>query len=355
MWKVEATRLVLRYGSMALVGLLVFFMLILMMMFGGQMQKEQNYGARSLSPEVLRFQPIVEKYAEILGMQEHVMVILAIMQQESGGRAEHPNIQGDVMQSSESKCGRRFCITDPEESIERGMTIFKTRLSGANGDVQMALQSYNFGPGFLNWMKKQGEDTYSQERAIEFSAYMYTERIPASQKHLYTCVRKDLAPQNACYGDPYYVNAVMQYLTVGTPIMAGEWAMPLHGDIRVTSPYGIRKHPITGVQSMHRGVDFACTNFVTPILSVDGGQVVGTRNNPGGYGLYVIIKHDEGLYTQYAHMSSISVTENQIVQQGQQIGVCGNTGASTGPHLHFEVRQGMESRTDFDPTPLLGL
>lgn len=108
----------------------------------------------------------------------------------------------------------------------------------------------------------------------------------------------------------------------------GFFSRPMHGGIRTQGIHG------------HNGIDIA-GSIGTPIIAARGGTVTlvrggGTWN--GGYGNYVVISHGNGIQTLYAHMNSISVSQGQTVTTGQQVGTLGNTGQSTGPHLHFEVR-----------------
>ena len=86
---------------------------------------------------------------------------------------------------------------------------------------------------------------------------------------------------------------------------------------------------------VHRGIDFVA-NTGTPIVAADGGTVLYAGENPS-FGLYVVIRHSDGLETLYAHMDETIVTSGESVFQGQEIGTVGSTGNSTGPHLHFEV------------------
>ncbi len=113
---------------------------------------------------------------------------------------------------------------------------------------------------------------------------------------------------------------------------------------RMTSRYGMRRHPILGYKRMHAGVDYAA-GYGTPIYAVSDG-VVSYAGRHGGHGKYVKIAHSNGLGTGYAHMSNIAVSSGARVKGGQVIGYVGSTGLSTGPHLHFEVYRG--SRT-IDP------
>jgi murein DD-endopeptidase MepM/ murein hydrolase activator NlpD len=110
---------------------------------------------------------------------------------------------------------------------------------------------------------------------------------------------------------------------------------PLRG--RFTSGYGMRRHPITRRMTFHTGIDIAAPTG-TPIAAAREGRVV-FAGWKGGYGKVVVIRHQFGYETWYAHMSTILVRNGQYVQMGQRIGRVGNTGVSTGPHLHFEVRR----------------
>jgi|GEM_PF-745375 murein DD-endopeptidase MepM/ murein hydrolase activator NlpD len=112
---------------------------------------------------------------------------------------------------------------------------------------------------------------------------------------------------------------------------------PANGNI--TSPFGMRVHPVTGVYKLHTGVDFAYGNGA--ILSAGNG-VVTYAGYDGAYGYMVKVDHGkvrgQRVETWYAHQPGLSVSVGQQVQAGQRIGTIGNTGYSTGPHLHFEVR-----------------
>ncbi|MDC0395182.1 M23 family metallopeptidase [Alphaproteobacteria bacterium] len=99
----------------------------------------------------------------------------------------------------------------------------------------------------------------------------------------------------------------------------------------------MRKHPVTGYNKLHRGVDFAVPKG-TPILAAGGGRVVRAGWN-GSYGRYILIRHNNTYQTAYAHMSGIAkgIYSGAQIEQGQVIGYVGSTGRSTGPHLHYEI------------------
>ena len=111
---------------------------------------------------------------------------------------------------------------------------------------------------------------------------------------------------------------------------------PING-ARLSSPYGMRKHPIDGFNKMHRGTDFAAP-MGTPIMA-SGSGVIKKAGWCGGGGNCIVIKHNSTYQTVYAHMSKFAkgMRSGVRVKQGQTIGYVGSTGRSTGPHLHYEV------------------
>lgn len=120
----------------------------------------------------------------------------------------------------------------------------------------------------------------------------------------------------------------------GLEISTG-YSLPISHPITVTSEFGWRIHPITGIPSFHNGIDLVNQNPTTPIYAVDAGTVA-VSGYFASYGNYVVIEHSNGLFTGYAHNSSNRVSVGQNVTRGQQIANMGSTGDSTGPHLHFQ-------------------
>ena len=119
---------------------------------------------------------------------------------------------------------------------------------------------------------------------------------------------------------------------------SGAMLWPMAGP--VTSEFGWRVHPITGTQKFHSGVDIG-GDYGQPIAAAQGGTVE-YAGWISGYGNAVIINHGGGISTLYGHCQSLAVGVGQQVSQGETIAYCGSTGNSTGPHCHFEVRQGGE-------------
>ncbi len=115
-------------------------------------------------------------------------------------------------------------------------------------------------------------------------------------------------------------------------------AMPIEGKYRQTSPFGNRRDPFGRGGRMHEGVDFAAA-YGTPIHATADG-VVTHAGWMSGYGRLVTIRHEFGIETRYGHMSNIKVKVGQKVSKGETVGAMGNSGRSTGTHLHYEVRVG---------------
>ncbi|MEF2837217.1 MAG: peptidoglycan DD-metalloendopeptidase family protein [Oscillospiraceae bacterium] len=113
------------------------------------------------------------------------------------------------------------------------------------------------------------------------------------------------------------------------------WITPVSG-YRLTSAFGMRKHPVLKVTRMHNGVDMACAAG-TPIYATRAGTVTTASYQANGAGNYVSINHLDGFSSIYMHMTHYVVSKGQKVSQGQLIGYVGNTGISTGDHLHFGV------------------
>lgn len=125
------------------------------------------------------------------------------------------------------------------------------------------------------------------------------------------------------------------------PVVSGNGKLLRPASGTITSHFGYRIHPIYGTKRLHRGLDIA-SGTGTPIYAAETGTVI-TASYDSGYGNYIMITHniDGQVYTTlYAHLNSIQVSTGQRVSRGQQIGTMGSTGASTGPHLHFEVHRG---------------
>lgn len=285
-------------------------------------------GPAAVSPEVALYREAITSELSKYGMEEHTELLLALMMQESGGKGNDP------MQASESKCGEIDCITNPEESITYGVKHFVSVFKQANKDVKLTLQSYNFGSGFIDYVLKNG-GAYTKELAISFSKMQYQK---LAHTGIYKCHRPEAVKHNACYGDIGYVDAVLKYLpsaSMGnTALIAGDLSSPVNRELYMTSDFGWRD--IGAGPEHHDGIDLRCTP-ANSIHSVKDGTVV-YAGTYGGYGNVVTVQHGPNYFSTYAHLSRIHVRTNQVVESGNAVGMCGNTGRSFGPHLHFEIK-----------------
>ena len=152
-----------------------------------------------------------------------------------------------------------------------------------------------------------------------------------------------------------YSQALTGSTTSSTPVSSGcqtpssvatnngyMWPVPDTG--RVTSPFGYRIHPVLGVKKMHTGIDIAKAggqSLGKPIVATVAGTVTHSGVK-GSYGNTVFIDHGNGMSSLYAHCSELLVRVGETVTQGQHIANIGSTGRSTGPHLHFEIRENNE-------------
>lgn len=316
--------------------LIIFFLLILGIIFSlmfilssddgsneGDNIEYIHDGEAIVNEAIERLRPLFEKYARIHGIPDQVELLMAIAMQESGGR------HLDVMQSSESIGLPPNSIIRPEVSIDVGTRYYSQMFTNADGERNLALQSYNFGGGFIDYAMNNGGE-YSKELAVEFSN-MQAEKLGWER-----------------YGDVNYVPNVMRYMTgIDTnPQFGGEWSYPLKRP-QVTSEFGTRSDPFTGEEKFHGGTDFGC-DVTDSIYAVEDGTVTQAINFHVSFGNYVMVKHNNNEYSLYAHLTRFNVSEGDSVDKGQQVGVCGSTGRSTGPHLHLEYHVGGERK---DPAP----
>jgi murein DD-endopeptidase MepM/ murein hydrolase activator NlpD len=121
----------------------------------------------------------------------------------------------------------------------------------------------------------------------------------------------------------------------GELLLSGQWHWPLK-NVDVSSHYGHRG------RKFHQGVDFRA-NIGTPVLAANDGVVVYVGSRIRGYGRMIVLKHQDGFYSVYAHHSKNLVKVGKQVGRGEKIALSGRSGRASGPHLHFEIRRGVES------------
>ena len=185
--------------------------------------------------------------------------------------------------------------------------------------------------------KKKQIEEYKQQIADQEQLIAQYEAEEAAQAAVIAAVEAQLAAERNALAEAER----MHY-------NGGKFCWPAPDYVRISSPYGYRIHPISGVQKLHAGVDLA-SGMGTRILAAYDGKVIAAGYN-GSMGNYVMIDHGDGLVTVYMHASALLVSTGQKVTRGQQIAKVGSTGNSTGPHLHFAVRL---NGAYVDPMPYL--
>ncbi|MFJ2817132.1 peptidoglycan DD-metalloendopeptidase family protein [Streptomyces sp. NPDC087294] len=216
-------------------------------------------------------------------------------------------------------------VWDPEDAIPaQGQMMCKLLKTAKkhpeyNGSpIELALAGYNAG-----WGRVQQYNGVPPAAFADGQTYNYVKVIMAN-------VEKLTAPD-----------------TSGASGASGEWGPPVEG--KLGTPY----HQQGGAWSSgyHTGIDFAVSTG-TSVRAVGPGKVVAA--GPGGaYGNQVVIRHPDGMYSQYAHLSRVRVSVGDSVSGGQLVGLSGETGNAFGPHLHFEIRTGPDYGSDISPLPYL--
>ena len=172
-------------------------------------------------------------------------------------------------------------------------------------------------------------------RDLEKQAEEY-ERLMAESEILQDELMQEIAAKETELAAAKYDEYLAKLALQGeNPPSDATWVTPVSG-YTITSPFGMRVHPILGTSRMHNGIDMACAQG-TPIYATRAGTVTVASYQAGGAGNYVSINHLDGFASIYMHMTRYVVSAGQSVSQGQLIGYVGSTGLSTGPHLHFGI------------------
>src|SRR5699024_4638 len=349
------------------IGVGVILVVIIAAIVGNGANDLESGGGKSLPDEVLKWEENVEEALEEEDLdEEYKPVMLAILNQESGGDMAGSN--GDIFQSSESKCGEMGCISNPQESTDQPGKHITDNLEQSDANDAVATASYTIGNGFAAGTQEHHYNEWSEDIAKEFSKKQMDK---VDDPDNYSCINEEAEEAGACFGDFAYVKRIVEYvpedneLAFGdidddgdsgskTETIKGDLKSPLdNDDLVVTSGFGGRDSPGGGVGSEdHKGIDLDC-NRPDDIHAVQEGEIA-HAGEVSGYGNYVLVKHDDDSYTGYGHMSDISVSEGDSIDGGEKVGVCGSTGDSTGDHLHFETKSAEWEGFD-DPTGYLGV
>lgn len=319
--------------AMLLLILIMAFIIIVasVLSFFQNQQASKTFEQGEIPQAVLQYQEAIQKELAKYGREEHLNLVLAITTQESGGTASL-----DIMQASESLGLAPNTIQDPQYSIEVGVRYFDQVLDEAENaevDLATAVQSYNMGSGYINFVANNG-GKHTTELAQQFSSQM-----------------KSRLGWNV-YGDPNYIENVKRYLgeatgggNVGNHVGDHGLQNPyIHqeGKYQVTSEFSLnRVNPVTGILKAHTGIDLAPNGSTNLSIASAGDGFVTFAGMYSDGNIAVHIQHPNGLTTKYLHLSQMpTVKINQEVKAGDIIGLTGTTGNSTGVHLHFEILEG---------------
>lgn len=182
--------------------------------------------------------------------------------------------------------------------------------------------------------KKRAEaDEILQELIAKGEEY---EKMLEESEDAQSALMAEIAKMEKELSQKQYEEKLAQQAAAGSaPPSNSSWVCPVPY-YTLTSPFGMRVHPVLGYARMHNGIDMACAQG-TPIYATRAGTVSAASFQAGGAGNYVSINHGDGFSSIYMHMTNYIVYPGQKVSAGQVIGYVGSTGISTGPHLHFGI------------------
>jgi len=329
-----------RYGAknwkkiLGFILIIIVALIILIFLAFGLLTGQGNlgsYGSGEIPPAVRQYEEAIRSELAKYGREDQINVVLAITTQESGGTASL-----DIMQASESLRLPPNTISDPMTSINVGVSYFDevmTQAENTGVDIDTAIQSYNMGNGYINFVVSNGGE-HSKELAQQYSDQM-----------------KNQLGVNV-YGDPNYVDNVKQYMgemigggNVGNYV--GEHGLQnpyIHqeGKYVVSSEFSpARVNPKTGILQPHNGIDLAPYGGENITIASAGDGVVTFSGMYSDGNIAVEIQHPSGLYTRYMHLAQMPIVKvGQNIEAGDIIGITGTTGISTGVHLHFEIHEG---------------
>ncbi|WP_270788208.1 phage tail spike protein [Enterococcus casseliflavus] len=278
----------------------------------------------------------LEKYTKLYGISDYIGLAYALIM------VENPGTDGtdDIMQSSESAGYPGPGYLTGEASVKQGCKHLAQQIKNGqdqNVDIWGVMQGYNFGSAYIPWLANRG-GVNTTDLAEVYSRTVVAPSLGNTTGATYPYVNAVSQADGRTYlyvngGNFHYAAMIRQYVKVNE---SSGYVIPISKPVTVTSEFGYRYHPITGSYELHNGIDLVNGNATTPIYASAAGEVVISGSYPDWYGNYVVIKHSDGLYTGYAHLSQLNVSQGDTVNHGQKIGNMGTTGPSTGPHLHFQ-------------------
>lgn len=282
--------------------------------------------------------------SDIESQQAEIDKIQSSMDQK---QAEIDKAQADIektlkeMEEREDGLNKRLRTMYKNGSVGYLDVLFgSSSLSEFLTNLEMIQKIYKNDQDTLKTLEKQQKELQEKQAALKKQQEeLSAEKASAQEK------------QNALQADKEALQAKLEELNaeadrVSDEIAAlqdhdkvyegGQFAWPTNTTL-ITSEFGYRIHPVTGIYTGHTGVDIGAS-YGSPVYAAADGTVIIASNSYGGYGVAVVIDHGSGISTLYGHNDHVKVSVGQKVSRGQVIAASGNSGVSTGPHLHFEVR-----------------
>jgi len=260
--------------------------------------------------------------AEITEDQEHFEVYEVQTGDTLGSIATYHNLTiDDLIAMNPGKIEDQFSIIRPQDEItvsvpKPRLSVEYTRREYIEEDYDVKVQEVMNNSWYKNETKVLQEPSAGHHLVVDLVTYNNGTIVERKNENEKITVRA--------------LPKVIERGTIDPPT----YIKPLSGG-RFSSGFGRRNRPTKGASSFHRGVDWA-----TPVGTTISASAAGTVTRAGwgsGYGYCIYIKHNDGRETRYGHLSKILVSAGQTVEQGEKIALSGNTGVSTGPHLHFEI------------------
>lgn len=292
-------------------------------------------GAGNILEAIFSSESIIEAIAKVHAMTQITSHSLDILQQQKADKDLLLVKQVDIEKKSQEQQANIAELSTLKQTLATNVT-----------EAQLALVELN-----LNQAKTQEEidglqqqkveaERLKQEAAARIAAQQAAARQAAESARLQQIAQ---ASANANTSQPASIASLRSSssssnISVPAPVSpnrSGAFAYPIGGNVKITSWFG-EARTIGSYSDIHKGVDFVNGNPRAPILAASSGTVIFSGTSSGG-GLTVVLKHANGLYTYYMHLSSLAVSVGQSVSQGQTLGIIGSTGISTGIHLHFAV------------------
>lgn len=212
------------------------------------------------------------------------------------------------------------------------VAAYRLNLEDEKGALEEILKGLTADEEILEQRRIESDDLLRElaEEAEEF------ELLLAQSEDLQDELMQEIAAKEAELETAQYNAYLAELAKAGdNPPSDATWVTPVSG-YTLTSPFGMRIHPVLGYEKMHNGIDMACAQG-TPIYATRAGTVTTASYQASGAGYCVSINHLDGFASIYMHMTHYVVSAGQSVSQGQLIGYVGSTGMSTGPHLHFGI------------------